>query len=287
MSQPTVEAFFDPVTFTVSYLVYCIETKEAAIIDPVLDFDYAAGRTGTQSADAVLARTKALGLTLRYILETHAHADHITGAQYLHAATGGMVGIGTHIKKVQKTFARIFNIEDGMATDGSQFDLLLEGGDTLVLGTFDITVMGTPGHTPACVSYLIGDAAFVGDTLFMPDFGTARCDFPGGSAAVLYQSIQRLLSLDADTRIFVGHDYGPGGRDFAWQSSVAQQKADNIHVGGGASEADFIAMREARDRELAMPKLILPAIQLNIRAGKLPIEEDNGTSYLKIPIDAL
>ncbi len=286
-SSPIIEAFFDNETNTVSYLVYDKSDGHGLIIDPILNFFVDAGRTGTKSADLIISRCNALSLTIDYILETHAHADHITAAPYLSAALGGKLAIGEHITDTQAIFKKLYNLDDSFKADGSQFDKLLRDGDRLQVGELCVTVIHTPGHTPACVSYHIGDAIFVGDTLFMPDYGSARCDFPGGSAATLYQSIQKVLSLSDDTRVFTCHDYGPGGRDFAWQSSVEQQKATNIHVGGGVKEADFVQLREERDSSLKPPKLLLPSIQINIRAGTLPEPEDNGTSYLKIPLNIL
>ncbi len=285
MSTPTVKAFFDPCTNTITYVVADPATGCAAVIDPVLDFDPASGRTGTGGADRVIAHVRDRGLTVEWILETHAHADHLSAAQHLRERLGGAVAIGAGIVAVQRTFAALFNLSD-VATDGSQFDRLLDDGEGLALGELEIEVLHTPGHTPACVSYRVGDAVFVGDTLFMPDSGTARCDFPGGDASVLYRSIQRLLALPAETRLFVCHDYGADGvREVAWETTVGEERARNIHVGGGAREDDFVRMRRARDETLAVPRLILPALQVNIRAGRLPEPEDNGTRYLKLPLD--
>jgi glyoxylase-like metal-dependent hydrolase (beta-lactamase superfamily II) len=285
--RPLLQSFFHEPTFTASHLVMDPNTRVAAIVDPVLDFDAKSGRTATRSADAILADAAALKATVKWILETHAHADHLTAAPHLKAATGAAVVIGEAITKVQATFKPIFNAAE-MPTDGRQFDRLVRDGDRLPLGDLVIEVMHTPGHTPACVSYLIGDAVFVGDTMFMPDYGTARCDFPGGDAAVLYRSIRRLLDLPAETRIFLCHDYKAPGRDvFAWETTVAAQRAGNIHVRDGVDEASFVAMRKARDATLDMPALILPSIQVNMRAGAFPPAEANGTVYLKLPVDRL
>lgn len=285
--SPRIQAFFDPATFTVSYLVSDPVSREAAIIDPVLDFDPKSGRTATRSADAMLAAIGAAGLRVRWVLETHAHADHLSAAQYLKAKTGSRVAIGTAITKVQAVFKKIF-YEPEMPADGRQFDVMVKEGDQLRLGTLAFQVMHTPGHTPACVTYRIGDAAFIGDTLFMPDYGTARADFPGGDARELYHSIKRILELPSATRLFLCHDYKPPGRDsFAWETTVAEERAHNIHVHDGVSEDEFVPMREARDRTLEMPALILPAIQVNMRAGNWPAAETNGTVYLKLPVNAL
>jgi glyoxylase-like metal-dependent hydrolase (beta-lactamase superfamily II) len=278
-ASPTIQAFFDEPTNTVSYLVADPETGLAAVIDPVLDYDHAAGEARTTSADRILAAAQNLKIT--WLLETHAHADHLSSAPYLRAKTGARIGIGTHITEVQKIFRPIFN----MAADGADFDHLFEEGETFALGTLSITVLATPGHTPADVTYLINDAAFVGDTLFMPDYGTARADFPGGDARQLYRSIQKLLALPPQTRLFTCHDYqAPDRNFFAWESSVGEQAKRNIHVRHGISEAEFVAMRTARDATLSTPKLLLPAIQVNIRAGKLPQAAGNGVSYLMIPV---
>jgi glyoxylase-like metal-dependent hydrolase (beta-lactamase superfamily II) len=285
--RPEVEAFFDEATNTVTYIVADPSSGDCALVDPVLDYDPASGRTTTTSADAVIARIIEQGLKLVWILETHVHADHITAAPYFQDKLGGEVAIGSGITKVQETFVPIFNMR-GVATDGSQFDRLLSDGDALPLGGVDVKVMYTPGHTPACSTYLIGDAAFVGDTLFMPDFGTARTDFPGGDAELLYDSIQKIFSLPAETRLFMCHDYKAPGRDeYAWQTSVAEQRAQNININDSVSKADFVAFRRNRDAQLGMPKLVLPAIQVNMQAGQFPTAEDNGVSYIKIPIDKL
>jgi glyoxylase-like metal-dependent hydrolase (beta-lactamase superfamily II) len=285
MTHPDVQAFHDEATFTVTYVVSDPATSKAAIIDPVHDFDAASGRISTESADAVIDYVRASDLEVDWILETHVHADHLSGAPYLQEQLGGKVAIGAQVGAVQETFKRIFNLAD-LATDGSQFDRLFADGDTFHLGSIAAHVIATPGHTPACVTYVIGDSAYVGDTLFMPDFGTARTDFPGGSAAQLYDSIQRILALPDETRLFMCHDYkAPGREEFAWATSVAEQRASNIHINDGVSRDAFIDMRESRDSQLGMPKLILPSLQINLRAGHLPAPEDNGTRYLKIPLE--
>lgn len=286
--RPDVDAFFDEATFTVSYVVSDPQTGTAAIIDSVLDYDPKSGRTSTESADRIIAHVRDTGLTVDWILETHAHADHLTAAPYLKQALGGKTAIGEHIATVQETFADVFNLESGFAADGSQFDHLFADGETFEIGTITGQVMHTPGHTPACVAYVIGDAAFVGDTLFMPDFGTARCDFPGGDSRVLYRSIQKLFALPEDTRLFMCHDYKAPGRDtYEWETTVAKERAENIHVHKGIDEDGFVTMRTERDATLDMPTLILPSVQINIRAGDLPPPEENGVAYLKIPINAL
>lgn len=285
MSSPNVRAFFHEATFTVSYLVWDGDSRRAAIIDSALDFDTKSGRTGTRSAQAILDAAAALGLRVDWILETHVHADHLTAAPFLKAVTGAPVVIGEHVAAVQETFARVFNLPD---VAPSAFDRRVRDGETLALGGLEIRVLHTPGHTPACVSYLIGDAVFVGDTLFMPDYGTARTDFPGGDARTLYRSIQKILALPGRTRMFLCHDYKAPGRDaFAWETTVADEKARNIHIHDGVTQDAFVAMREARDKTLEMPALLLPSIQVNIRAGELPAPEANGVRYLKLPIDAL
>ena len=287
MSNPSVKAFFDEATFTVTYVVSDPKTKRAAIVDPVLDYDIASGRTATKSADEVIQFVKDEDLSVDWILETHVHADHLSGAPYIKEALGGTTAIGRHVTAVQETFKGVFNIDD-LSTDGSQFDCLFDDGDEFELGGIQAWVIGTPGHTPACVTYVIGDAGFVGDTMFMPDFGTARTDFPGGDAGQLYDSIQKILSLPDETRLFMCHDYKAPGRDeYAWETSVREQREQNIHVGGGVTRSDFVAMREGRDAQLGMPKLILPSIQVNVRAGELPPPENNDIRYLKIPVDAL
>lgn len=284
---PNVRAFFHEETFTVSYLAWDPATKRAAVIDSALDFDQKSGRTATHSAQAILDAARDEGLTIDWLLETHAHADHISAAPFLKQATGAPIVIGEHIKAVQKVFKGVFNLAY-VTADGRPFDKLVADGEELGLGRLSIQVMHTPGHTPACVSYVIGEAVFVGDTIFMPDFGTARADFPGGDAHVLYQSIRRILALPPETRVFLCHDYKAPGRDaYAWETTIAAERAHNIHVHDGVTEEDFVAMREARDKTLAMPTLILPSIQVNIQAGQLPPPEENGLRYLKLPIDAL
>lgn len=285
MSKIQITPFFHEPTFTVTYVVADLATNACAIIDPVLDYDAASGTLSTAFADNIVSFIDKNGLNTEWILETHAHADHLTAAPYLKDKLGGLIGIGEHIRRVQSTFKAIYNLEDSFASDGSQFDQLFADGEVISLGHLDIEVLHTPGHTPACVSYYIEDAVFVGDTLFMPDYGTARADFPNGSAHTLYQSIRRLLSLPESTRMFVGHDYkGPGRDTYAWETSVFEQRRNNVHIKDGVSQTDYVAMREKRDAGLAVPKLLLPAIQINIRAGQLPPAEDNGRHYLKIPL---
>ncbi len=287
MQAIDIKAFFDEATFTVSYLVSDPQSREAAIVDPVLDYDAASGRTTTQSADRLLEHLSAEYLELRWILETHVHADHLSGAAYLREKAGGQIGIGAGVKTVQATFRDIFNTPD-VPADGSQFDRVFEDNDTFSLGGIEGRVMHTPGHTPACVTYVIGDAAFVGDTMFMPDFGSARTDFPGGDARTLYQSIRRILDLPGSTRLYMCHDYKAPGRDvYAWETTVAEQRAENVHINDGVTEGDFVEFREGRDATLGMPALILPSLQANIRAGHLPEPESNGVRYFKVPIDAL
>lgn len=283
--QPSVQAFFDPATYTVSYVVSDPRTKAAAIIDPVADFEPKGARLSHGSADAILARLAEQGLHLEYVLETHAHADHLSAADYIRRRTGAGIVIGAHIADVQKQFVPLFEADD-VETNGHAFDHLVEEGDRLVLGDMSIRILHTPGHTPACVTYLVGDAAFVGDTLFMPDYGTARADFPGGDAATLYRSTRRILSLPPETRVYVGHDYLPeGGRtEHRWQTTVAEQRAHNIHVHDDVSQADFVAMRKARDATLAPPTLILPSLQVNIRAGALPPASPGGHVFLRLPV---
>ena len=284
---PIVKSFFDPATWTISHVVHEKEGGACAIIDAVLDYDARSGRTRTTSADKLAAFVQENKLQVAWILETHAHADHLSAAHYLRGKLGGKIAIGAAITQVQTTFKRIFNLEPGFQTDGRQFDRLLQDGETLAIGALQIRALSVPGHTPACMAYLTGDAVFVGDTLFMPDVGTARCDFPGGDASALYRSVRRLLSLPPETRLFMCHDYPPEGRPPVWESTVAEQRAKNIHVHDGVSEEDFVKMRTARDATLDMPTLILPSVQVNIRAGELPPAEDNGVSYLKIPLNAL
>lgn len=284
---PVVQGFFDPATNTVSYIVHDPATKAAAIIDPVLDFTPRNARTNTTSADAMLKVIQMQGLDLKYLLETHAHADHLSAAHYLRAQTGTPVMIGAHITEVQANFAKLFEAND-VACDGSAFDRLLDDGDILPLGGLDIHVLHTPGHTPACVTYMIGDAAFVGDTVFMPDYGTARADFPGGDATALYRSIRRVLDLPPETRLFTGHDYPTASRaEPAWEASVAQHRGTNVHVNDGVSEAEFVAMRAKRDATLDTPALILPALQVNIRAGEMPPASLGGHVYLRLPVNAI
>lgn len=283
-NDPQIQAFFDEATHTVSYLVIDPATKQAAAIDPVLDYDHPSGRIHHASADKLLAAAEAAGARIAWVLETHAHADHLSAAPYFKARTGARVGIGEHICEVQRIFAPMFNATD-VSGDGSEFDRLFADGERFPLGELQVEVLHTPGHTPACVSYRIGDAVFVGDTLFMPDYGTARVDFPGGSARTLYRSIQRLLALPEATRLFMCHDYKAPGRDsYAWETTVAEQRAHNIHVRAGTGETEFIAMRERRDATLSAPALLLPSIQVNIRAGALPPPEADGRHYLKTPI---
>ena len=286
--SPEVKAFFDSATNTVSYVVRDPQGHGAAIIDSVLDYDQAAGRTQTDSADAILAYVQAEDLNVEWILESHVHADHLSAAPYLQEQLGGKIGIGAQITVVQDTFGKVFNEGTKFQRDGSQFDALFKDGDSFHIGQLRGDVLHTPGHTPACLTYVIEDAAFVGDTLFMPDFGTARCDFPGGSSTDLYESIQRILTLPDDTRIFVGHDYKAPGRDeFAWETTVGEQKALNIHVGAGRSIEDFVEMRDARDAQLGMPRLILPSIQINMRGGRMPEAENDGNVYLKVPMNRM
>jgi len=282
--RPEIRAFFDEPTNTVSYLVADPETKRAAVVDPVLDFDHRTGNAGTKSADEILGAAKAAGVTIDWVLETHAHADHLSGAPYIKLKTGAKVGIGEHIREVQKIFRPVFNATD-LKGDGSEFDHLFKDGERFKIGELEGEVIYTPGHTPACVSYKVEDAVFVGDTIFMPDYGTARADFPGGDARNLYRSIHRILSLPDETCLFICHDYKAPGRDeYAWETTVAEERARNVHVRDGVSEDEFVAMREARDVTLAAPLLLLPSIQVNIRGGNLPPEEVNGVRYLKIPV---
>lgn len=285
--QAQVKAFFDPATWTVSYVVFDAPGGHCALVDSVLDYDPKSGRTRTDSADQLIAFVREQNLTVDWILETHAHADHLSAAPYLRKHLGGKIAIGGKITRVQNVFKGIFHLEPEFATNGSQFDHLFEDGDTFAIGTLQAQALSVPGHTPACMAYQVGDAVFVGDTLFMPDVGTARCDFPGGNAHTLYQSVRKLLSLPAETRLFMCHDYPPEGREAQWECTVADQRARNIHVHDGVSEAEFVAMRTKRDAGLSMPVLILPSVQVNIRAGELPPPEANGVSYLKIPLNAL
>lgn len=283
---PEVSGFFDPDTYTISYLIRDPDSLACAIVDSVLDYDPASGRTSTHNADRLIALIKSEGLTLEWLLETHVHADHLSAAPYIQKQLGGKIAIGEHITQVQHVFGDLFHAEDEFTRDGSQFDRLFSDGDTFNIGKLQAKVLHTPGHTPACISYLINDALFVGDTLFMPDYGTARCDFPGGDARVLYQSIQNILTLADTTRVFLCHDYLPQGREeYRWETTIGEQRK-NIHL-VKHSEAQFVAMRQNRDSQLSMPRLILPAVQINMRAGHKPPAEENGQHYLKIPLDVL
>ena len=286
IARPTIRSFFDTETGTVSHVLSDPLTRRAAIIDSVLDFDPKSGRTAHLGADRIVDYVRQAGLSVDWLLETHAHADHLSAAPYLKQVLGGKIAIGAHIRDVQKTFKAIFNVKS-MTTDGADFDRLFDDGEQFSIGELRVRVVHTPGHTPACLSYVIGDDAFVGDTLFMPDYGTARCDFPGGDAATLYRSIRKILSLPDATRLHLCHDYPPAGRGPTWVCRVGEQREKNIHVHDGISESEFVNMRRARDQTLAMPALLLPAVQVNIRAGRLPEPEDNGVSYLKIPLDLL
>jgi glyoxylase-like metal-dependent hydrolase (beta-lactamase superfamily II) len=282
--RPEIRAFFDEPTNTVSYLIADPDTKRAAVVDPVLDFDHRSGKASTKSSDAILQAANAAGFSIDWILETHAHADHLSGAPYIKLKTGAKVGIGEHIREVQKIFRPVFNATD-LKGDGSEFDHLFKDGEHFKIGNLEGEVIYTPGHTPACVSYKVEDAVFVGDTLFMPDYGTARADFPGGNARDLFRSIKRILDLSPETRLFICHDYKAPDRDsYAWETTVAEERERNVHVRDGVSENEFVAMREARDATLAAPLLLLPSIQVNIRGGNLPPEEINGVRYLKIPV---
>jgi glyoxylase-like metal-dependent hydrolase (beta-lactamase superfamily II) len=288
MSAPSrVQAFLDSRTATVSYVVSDTATRSAAVVDPVLDFDFKSGHTNTRAADRVLDYLRAENLSVQWILETHAHADHLSGARYLQDQIGGRIAIGENIREVQATFKEIYNLERTFLPDGSQFDQLFKDGERFQIGRLEAKALLVPGHTPADMAYLVEDAAFVGDTMFMPDVGTARADFPGGDARALFRSIRRLLDLPADTRIFVCHDYPPEGRKPAWESTVREQRAANIHVRDGISEDEFVSMRTARDATLEVPTLILPSIQINVRAGRFPPADDNGVAYLRIPLNAL
>jgi glyoxylase-like metal-dependent hydrolase (beta-lactamase superfamily II) len=285
---PNVTAFFDEATNTVSYVVRDPQSNACAIVDSVLDFDHASGRTDTTSADAIVAHVQGNDLNVAWILETHVHADHLSAAPYLQGKLGGKIGIGDRITVVQDVFGKVFNEGTEFQRDGSQFDALFAEGDSFEIGGMRGDVLHTPGHTPACLTYVIGDAAFVGDTLFMPDYGTARCDFPGGSSAALYDSIQKILALPDATRIFVCHDYkAPGRDDYAWETTVAAEKSGNVHVGQGQTRAEFVAMRDARDATLGMPRLILPSLQVNMRAGHMPPADGDGRVFLKLPVDGL
>ena len=284
MNTPRIRAFFDEPTNTVSYLVWDAGSMRGAVIDPVLDFDLAAGKADIRSAETILDAAQEEGVTLDWVLETHAHADHLSAAPFIKAKTGAAIGIGEDIRKVQKIFRPVFGLDD-LKTDGSDFDHLFADGETFRIGEIEVEVLHVPGHTPADVAYHIGDAVFVGDTLFMPDFGTARADFPGGDARQLYQSIRRLLELPGETRLFMCHDYKAPGRDtYAWETTVEEQRRNSVHVHDGITEDEFVAMRETRDADLAVPRLLLPSVQVNIRAGKFPEAEDNGVAYLRIPV---
>lgn len=286
MTNPLVQPFFDEPTNTFSYVIRDPDSRACAIVDSVLDFDYAAGRTRVDSADAIIEYVRAEGLQVQWVLETHVHADHLSAAPYLQDTLGGQTGIGEHIREVQEIFGKVFNAGTDFARDGSQFDRLFRDGDRFWIGGLEARVMHTPGHTPACLTYVIGDAAFVGDTLFMPDYGTARCDFPGGDARALFRSIQKVLALPPETRLFLCHDYKAEGRDqFAPMTTVAEQRRANIHVHDGVTEDEFVALRTERDATLGMPRLILPSVQVNMRAGDMPPAEDNGQVYLKVPIN--
>ncbi|KMS59001.1 MBL fold metallo-hydrolase [Sphingobium baderi] len=285
-TKPLIEAFFDEATYTVSYLVADPQSREAAVIDPVMDFDIASGEADTRSAERLLAFAAKRGWRITMVLETHAHADHLSAAPFVKARTGAPIGIGEHIRDVQKIFRPVFGLDD-LRTDGSDFDRLFRDGEQFSVGTLRFTVMHVPGHTPADIAYLVDDAAFVGDTLFMPDYGTARADFPGGDARMLYRSIRRLLSLPDETRLFLCHDYkAPGRDDYRWETTVGEERRASVHIHEGVDEDSFVAMREARDATLPVPRLLLPSIQVNIRAGHFPEAESNGVRYLKIPVKA-
>ena len=286
--RPTIAGFFDEATYTITYVVHDAATKKAAIIDSVLDYDQASGRTHFESANRIVEYVETNGLEVELVMETHAHADHLSAAPYLQDRLGGKLTIGKDIIRVQEVFGKIFNAGSDFERDGSQFDLLLEDGDRFRIGELEGIALHVPGHTPADMAFVIGDAAFVGDTMFMPDYGTARADFPGGDARQLFQSIRRLLSLPDETRLFMCHDYKAPGRDsYAWETTVEQQRTGNVHVHDGISEDEFVSMRTTRDKTLAMPQLIMPSVQVNIRGGRLPEPEDNGVSYIKIPVNAL
>ncbi|MEJ6394524.1 MBL fold metallo-hydrolase [Gymnodinialimonas sp. 2305UL16-5] len=284
--KPAVQAFFDEATNTISYIVKDPTSDACAIVDSVMDIDYAAGRITYDPADALIRQIEAQGLRLEWIIETHVHADHLSAAPYIQSKLGGKIGIGSKIMIVQDTFGKVFNEGTEFQRDGSQFDALFEDGDTYMIGNMQAFAMYTPGHTPACMVHVMGDAAFVGDTLFMPDGGSARADFPGGDAGVLYDSIQKVLALPDAMRLFMCHDYGPNGRDIAWETSVGEEKAHNIHVGGGKTKEEFVKFRTERDAQLAMPKLIIPSLQVNMRAGEVP-KDDDGNPVLKVPVNAL
>jgi glyoxylase-like metal-dependent hydrolase (beta-lactamase superfamily II) len=284
---PEVEAFFDPATNTISYVVKDPGSAACAVVDSVMDIDYAAGRITYDHADEIIAYVRDRGLTVEWLIETHVHADHLSAAPYIQEKLGGRLGIGRNITVVQDTFGKVFNEGTEFQRDGSQFDRLFDDGDTYTIGGMTVFAIHTPGHTPACITHVVGDAAFVGDTLFMPDGGSARADFPGGDAGVLYDSIQKVLALPDAMRLFMCHDYGPNGREIRWETTVGEERTHNIHVGGGRTRAEFVAMREARDATLAMPRLILPSLQVNMRAGKLPPADKDGRTFLKLPVNAL
>jgi len=285
-TTPDVQAFFDEATNTISYIVKDPDSGSCAVVDSVMDFDYASGRISFEGADAIVASIREQGLTLEWIIETHVHADHLSAAPYIQEKLGGRIGIGANILEVQDTFGKVFNEGTEFQRDGSQFDALFNDGDTYAIGGMTAFAMHTPGHTPACMVHVIGDAAFVGDTLFMPDGGSARADFPGGDAGTLYDSIQKVLALPDDMRLFMCHDYGPNGREIRWETTVGDEKANNIHVGGGISREDFVRFRTERDAQLDVPRLILPSLQINMRAGAIP-KDDNGRPMLKLPVNAL
>ncbi|MCK0138639.1 MBL fold metallo-hydrolase [Aliiroseovarius sp. F47248L] len=285
--KPEVKAFFEEDSNTISYVVKDPASKACAVIDSVMDIDYAAGRITHNHADEIIAYIKSEGLALDWVIETHVHADHLSAAPYIQEQLGGKIGIGSQITVVQEVFGKVFNEGTEFQRDGSQFDQLFEDGDTYKIGTMDAFVMHTPGHTPACMVHVIGDAAFVGDTLFMPDGGSARADFPGGDAGELYDSIQKVLALPDETRLFMCHDYGPNGRDIQWETTVAEEKAHNIHVGGGKTKEEFVKFRTERDAQLAMPRLIIPSLQVNMRAGDMPPADEDGKTFLKVPVNTL
>ena len=284
---PDVVPFFDPATNTISYIVRDPQSKACAIIDSVMDFDYSSGRISFEHADAIIAYVRDKGWQVEWLIETHAHADHLSAAPYIQRHLGGKLGIGANIKIVQETFGKVFNEGTEFQRDGSQFDRLFSDGDSYMIGGMRVVALETPGHTPACMTHVVGNAAFVGDTLFMPDGGSARADFPGGDAATLYRSMRRILALPGEMRLFMCHDYGPNGRDIKWETTVADERAHNIHVRDGISEAEFVALRQARDKTLTMPKLIIPSLQVNIRGGELPPKDPDGRTFLKVPVNAL
>ncbi len=285
--KPDVKAFFDPATNTISYVVKDPASTACAVVDSVMDIDYAAGRITYDHADEIIDYVQSSGLSVEWLIETHVHADHLSAAPYIQQKLGGKLGIGRNITIVQDTFGKVFNEGTEFQRDGSQFDKLFDEGDTYMVGEMQCFVMHTPGHTPACMTHVMGDAAFVGDTLFMPDGGSARADFPGGDAGTLYDSIQKVLSLPDEMRLFMCHDYGPGGRDIQWETTVAEEKTNNIHVGGGKTKEEFVKFRTERDAQLAMPKLIIPSLQVNMRAGELPPADESGKRFLKVPVNTL